>query len=76
MQDNQRQEIVKRFKVSPEFVEAAFSVKQAKTMRDKLEAFTRERDLIEQGDPEAVKRQHEKGKLTARERVNKLLDGK
>ena len=43
-------------------------------MRDKLEAFNRERTLIEQGDPEAVRRQHEKGRLTAREKVDKLLD--
>ncbi len=43
-------------------------------MRDKLEVFNQERNLIEQGDTEAIKRQHDKGKLTARERVDKLLD--
>lgn len=73
----QEQEIGKmaeRFKIPQEVVEAVLNVRQAATMRDKLEAFNKERRLIEQGDPAAVKRQHEKGRLTARERVNKLLD--
>ena len=77
MPDNQQQEIEKlaeRYKVSPEFVKAVLGTKQATTMRDKLEAFNQERALIEQGDPEVVNRQHEQGKLTARERVNKLVD--
>ncbi len=29
---------------------------------------------LQQGGPEKVKQQHEKGKLTARERINLLLD--
>jgi acetyl-CoA carboxylase carboxyltransferase component len=74
MQNDRVPEIVKRFKVSPEFVKAVFSVKEAKTMRGKLEAFNKERALIEQRDPEAVKRQHEKRRLTARERLDKLFD--
>ncbi|PIU57431.1 MAG: hypothetical protein COS88_01105, partial [Chloroflexi bacterium CG07_land_8_20_14_0_80_51_10] len=55
-------------------MESVLRVRQATIVRDKLEAFNRERELIEQGDPEAIKKQHEKGRLTARERVNKLLD--
>jgi hypothetical protein len=64
MQDNQQQkieEMAKRFSVPVEFVELAQHARQAPNMRDKLEAFNKERVLIEQGDPEAVKRQHEKG---------------
>jgi acetyl-CoA carboxylase carboxyltransferase component len=43
-------------------------------MREKLDAFNRERELVEQGDPEAVRKQHEKGRLTARERLARLLE--
>jgi acetyl-CoA carboxylase carboxyltransferase component len=68
------EEMAKRFKASRGFIEAAQSLKQAKTMEAKLEAFNKEKILIEQGDPDAVKRQHESGKLTARERVAKLMD--
>ncbi|MFC1989333.1 acyl-CoA carboxylase subunit beta [Chloroflexota bacterium] len=77
MQDSQQKEveiIAERYKLPPEYVKAVLSTKQAATMHDKLEAFGKERALIEQGNPEAIKRQHEKGSLTARERVNKLLD--
>lgn len=77
MNDSQQEEIEKiaqRYKVSPEFAKAVMSVKRATTMHDKLEAFNKERNLIEQGDPEAIKRHHEKGKLTARERVIRLVD--
>jgi len=77
MQDKNEQkieEMAKRFKASRGFIEAAQSLKQAKTMEAKLEAFNKEKILIEQGDPDAVKRQHDSGKLTARERVTKLMD--
>ncbi|MBL7062126.1 MAG: acyl-CoA carboxylase subunit beta [Dehalococcoidia bacterium] len=77
MQDNRQQEleaIAKRFGLSVGFVEAALSVKQAGTVAEKVEAFARERRLIEQGNPEAVARQHEKGRLTARERIDALAD--
>jgi len=77
MQDNERtklEEMAKRFNVPVEFVESALHTRRATSVRDKLEAFNKERELIEQGVPEAVKRQYEKGRLTARERVNKLLD--
>lgn len=68
------EKIAKRFKVPVEFVEAGLKARQASTMREKLEAFNKERNLIEQGNSEAVKKQHEKGRLTARERIIKLLD--
>jgi len=68
------EEMVKRFKVPKEFTEASQSLKQATSMQAKLDAFNMERVLTEQGDPEAVKRQHNSGKLTARERIAKLLD--
>ena len=77
MEDNRKQEvneIAKRFNVSAEFVETVLKARHASTMREKLEAFDRERSLIEEGDPGAVGRHHEKGKLLARERINKLLD--
>ena len=77
MQDGQQEEvekITKRYKVSQEFANAVLSVKRATSMHDKLDAIKKEQHLIEQGDKEAVGRQHEKGRLTARERVNKLLD--
>ena len=77
MQDKKQQEteeIAKRFNVPVEFVEASLKARYASTMRDKLEAFNKERILIERGYPESVQRQHEQGKLTARERIAKLLD--
>ncbi len=77
MQDRQQEEVERlagRYSVTPEFFKAVQNVKEATSMHGKLGAFNEERALIEQGDPEAVRMQHEKGKLTARERVNKLLD--
>lgn len=77
MQDNQQDEIEKiaqRFNVPEEFVEAGLKARYASTMMDKVEAFNKERILIERGDPETVRRQHEQGKLTARERITRLLD--
>lgn len=43
-------------------------------MRGMVDMFGQEQTLIELGNPEAVKRQHDKGKLTARERITRLLD--
>ena len=63
MQGEEKQkieEMAKRFKVPLEFVKSSLDIRQGTSVRDKLEAFNRERILIEQGDPEAVKRQHEK----------------
>ena len=76
MKENQKAEvegIAKRFNVGVDFVEAGLEARYATTMRAKLEAFNKERKLIVQ-DAEAIERQHEKGKWTARERVGKLLD--
>ncbi|MDP2953503.1 MAG: carboxyl transferase domain-containing protein, partial [Chloroflexota bacterium] len=66
--------LIKRLRIAPEFVEARKRLKEAKSMRDKLEAIEQERRIIKGGNPEAVERQHRKGCLTARERVEKLLD--
>ena len=77
MQDDEQQKIermAKQLNVPIEFVETALRTREAKTMAEKLEFFSKERNIIEQGDPEAIARQHEKGRLTARERVTKLLD--
>jgi acetyl-CoA carboxylase carboxyltransferase component len=77
MNENQQSEIeriAKRFNVPEEFVEAGLKARHASTMLEKWEAFQKEKNLIERGDPEAVRRQHEQGKLTARERIAKLLD--
>ncbi len=63
-----------RYKVSPEFVVTLLSVKNATTMAEKLNAFMQEKALIERGEPAAVKQQHDQGKLTARERVARLMD--
>ncbi len=46
-----------------------------KNMVEKLEKYNKEKARIIEGDIEAIKRQHEKGRLTARERMNKLFDG-
>ncbi|MFC2040671.1 acyl-CoA carboxylase subunit beta [Chloroflexota bacterium] len=67
-------EIAANLGAPPEFVEASLSVRQATTMRGKLKAFQKERQLIEKGMAAAVQRHHEQGKLTARERINRLLD--
>ena len=77
MHDNEQtdlEEMAGRLNVPLEFVKSSLRTRQAPTMEEKLEAFNEERTLIEQGDPEAIKRQHEKGRLTARERITKLLD--
>ena len=68
------EKIARRFKVSKEFVKAVLRTTRAMNMRDKFEAFKQERALIEQGNNEAIKRQHGKGRLTARERIDRLLD--
>jgi len=72
--DQKIEEMAKRFKAPREFIEASQSLKQAKTVQAKLETFNKERVLIEQGDLNSIKRQHDSGKLTARERVTNLLD--
>ncbi len=77
MQDNQQAEVerlAERYRVAPELVKAVLGTKRAGSMREKLDAFSQERALIEQGSPEAIKKQHDKRKLTARERIAKLLD--
>ena len=67
--------VVKRLKMSPEFVEARNKLKFGKTVAEKLEALNVERRMILQGGgPEAIARQHKLGRLTARERVAKLMD--
>ncbi len=48
--------------------------KSSTNMAGKLEALQAERQLIQQGDAAAVEKLHQQGKLTARERLNKLLD--
>ena len=65
--------IAQRFNVAVKFVEAGLEARYATTMRAKLEAFDKEEKLIIQ-DSEAIKKQHEKGRLCARERVGRLLD--
>ncbi|MGH9468313.1 MAG: carboxyl transferase domain-containing protein, partial [Terriglobales bacterium] len=45
------------------------------TLRDHLQQLQQERELLEQGGgAEAIRRQHEKSRLTARERITRLLD--
>ena len=67
--------LMKRLKMSPEFVEARNKLKFGKTVAEKLEALNIERRMILQGGgPEAIERQHKLGRLTARERVAKLMD--
>ena len=70
--DQKIEEIVKRFKIPKEFAEASMTLKQAKNIHDKLEAFNKEKVLIEQGDPEAVKRHHDSGRANVhgRELIN------
>jgi acetyl-CoA carboxylase carboxyltransferase component len=77
MEDSPQEEVEKiaeRYKVSSEFADAVLSMKRATSMQEKLDAYKSEQRLIEQGDPEAIRTQHEKGKMTARERVNDLMD--
>ena len=45
------------------------------SMREKLQAVRQQREKLEQGGgPRAIERQHKLGKLTARERIDRLLD--
>jgi len=67
--------VMKRLKMTPEFVEARNKLKFGKTVAEKLEGLKMERQMILEGaGPEAVERQHKLGRLTARERVAKLMD--
>ncbi|MBW2137911.1 MAG: methylmalonyl-CoA carboxyltransferase [Deltaproteobacteria bacterium] len=77
MQSDRQEEIAKiadRLNVSVEFVKSGLEARAASNLSDKLTAFAKERHLIERGDPHAVKKQHERGRFCARERVEKLLD--
>ncbi|MDD5127194.1 MAG: carboxyl transferase domain-containing protein [Dehalococcoidales bacterium] len=67
-------ELSDRFGVPVDFVEASQKARQATTMKDKLAAFNREKELILKGDVDLVTRLHGEGKLTAREHVGNLLD--
>lgn len=49
-------------------------LKEATTMRGKLDAIEDERRTITAGNAQAVDEQHRKGRLTARERAAKLMD--
>jgi acetyl-CoA carboxylase carboxyltransferase component len=44
------------------------------TTAEKIAELRRRREQAAQSDPEAVRRQHERGKLTARERIDALVD--
>ncbi len=45
------------------------------SMEDKLnELYERKKKILEMGGEKAIEKQHAKGKLTARERIEKLLD--
>ena len=72
-QKTESERIADRFNLPPAFVEAVLKVRNASTMEGKLEAFKQEQYLVE-NDPEAIEKQHALGRLTARERVNRLLD--
>lgn len=77
MKTNEKEEverIAKRFNLPEKFVLAGLKTRYAASMMEKLEAFRDECRMIEMGDSDAVKKQHEEGKLTARERVSKLAD--
>lgn len=77
MQDHEIQkvdEISRRLKIKPDFVRSSLKIRKAKSVREKLEAFDRERNLIERGNQGEVQKQHDRGRLTARERVKNLLD--
>ncbi|MDD5095034.1 MAG: carboxyl transferase domain-containing protein [Dehalococcoidia bacterium] len=66
--------LARQFGVPVEYVETVLGIREARTMQEKLDFFQKEQLGIELGNPQAVKQQHDKGKLTARERVDKLLD--
>ncbi len=67
--------VVERLKLRPEFIESVRKLQAAKTMKEALDAFEAERQMILEGaGPEAIERQHKLGRLTARERVSKLVD--
>jgi acetyl-CoA carboxylase carboxyltransferase component len=46
----------------------------SQTTAEKLEELRRRRERARTGDPQAVQKQHDRGKLTARERIDLLLD--
>lgn len=64
----------KRLGVPKDFVESSLSIRYAESMIEKLEGFEREKDIITAGDSKSVERHHKEGKLTARERIAKLVD--
>ena len=67
------EKIARFFNVKPETVEAGLEVRHAATMHEKLAALHKEKKLII-GDGPAIEKQHGLGKLTARERIEKLMD--
>lgn len=67
--------VIKRLKLQPEFIQGVRKLQTAKTMGEATEAYEQERQMIlNQAGPEAIKRQHKLGRLTARERISKLAD--
>ena len=73
--DESRVDILsKRLGVPKDFVKSSFSIRYAESMSEKLDGFNREKKMITEGDSESVKKHHQEGKLTARERISKLLD--
>jgi len=77
VEDDRKQKLTslaKQFGVPREYVDTVLKTREAQTMQAKLDFFLQERAGIEQGNPQAVAVQHDQGKLTARERIGKLLD--
>ena len=51
-----------------------FDEDEVKTTTQRIDDLRRRRELLERGDPEASEKQRARGKLTARERIDLLLD--
>lgn len=73
-EESKTEMLSKRLGVPKHFVESSLSIRSAKTMLSKLEGFNVERRMIIEGDATAIELQHQKGKFTSRERLDKLFD--
>ena len=74
MKENKIEIIAKRFNASPKFVATALNLRSATTGQERLKILSDEAAVIEQGEPESIKAHHDAGKLTARERITRLVD--
>jgi acetyl-CoA carboxylase carboxyltransferase component len=74
LEQEEYEKIAGRFNVAPEMVETVLRARHAATMAEKLKSFANEREILLTGDREKIDELHSTGKLSARERAQRLFD--